>query len=168
MNNAKLILGFLLALVMAVMQSAFFPGIHLLAFVPFLAIVCFHSSFCTALWLAALAGTCQDFLVSHPSGVHVLQYTLLCFVFFRWHSFFKEHPLQLPLFSFLISFCAPLFELVILFLFAHEGKQVIWLDWVTGPFIDGIYAFFWFVGPFALLEWIVHRWKCWKTLWNPK
>ena len=151
---------------MALMQSVFFPGMHLFAFAPFLALLCMHFSFCSALWLAALAGTCRDFLVSDPAGIYALHYTLLCAIFFRWRSLFKEHPLQLPLFSALISFFALPLEIVILFLFAQGVGRFPLFEFFVGPLVDGIYSFFWFVGPLALLDWGANQWKIWKL--NPK
>lgn len=162
MRNSKIFLGFVLALLMAIMQSAFFPGMHLFAFAPFLALLCIYVSFCPALWIAALTGTCSDFLVSDPAGIYALHYTLLCAIFFRWRLYFKEHPLQLPLFSALISFFALPLEVAILFIFSQGVERVPLFDLFMGPLIDGAYAFFWFVGPLALLEWAGNQWKLWK------
>lgn len=147
---------------MALMQSAFFPGMNLFAFAPFLALLCINLPFCSALWIAALSGTFRDFLVSDPAGIYALHYTLLCAIFFRWRSYFKEHPLQLPLFSVLISLVALPLEIAILFIFAQGVGRFPVFEFFISPLVDGAYAFLWFVGPLALLDWAGNQWKLWK------
>ena len=148
---------------MAIVQSALFPARHFFAFAPFLAILCLSTPFHSALWLAALAGCCQDFLVSDPPGIHALTYTILVSFLHRLQRNFKEHPLQLPLFSALIAAVAFPIGIFILFIFEGSVQGLILFDFFEEPLLAGLYAFFWFVGPLVLCEWIGKQWKTWKV-----
>jgi rod shape-determining protein MreD len=165
MKNPVIWIGFLLASLMAVIQSALFPQIVILAYAPFLALCCLYAPFKEALWLAALSGFCSDSLAADPFGVHTLTATLTCAALHRTCRFFKDHPLQLCLFTALISGAALPFQLFILFLFDRRGPcQGKWglLDFLTMPFVDAAYAFLWFVGPLLLWEWGRRQWKLWR------
>jgi len=159
-------IGFCLAAFMSLIQSAFFPSIPLFAFVPFIALVCINASFRSALWLAAFAGFCNDLLGSEQMGIHTLSTVLICALVHHFRSIaFKDLPLQLCLYSALISVLSIICELLILFLFDRHiqiaGKSLL-LDFIEIPFINAAYAFFWFVGPLLLWEWGIDQWKRWR------
>jgi rod shape-determining protein MreD len=163
-------ISFVLAAFMALIQSALFPSVSLFAFAPFIAIACICAPFRTAIWLSALAGFCTDMLGSDPLGIHAVSAVLVCAIVHRFRlGALKDLPLQLCLYSALISVFTIIFELLILFLFdsciSIAGKSII-LDFIEIPFINGAYAFFWFVGPLLLWEWGINQWKRWRLQTN--
>jgi rod shape-determining protein MreD len=166
MKEPKIWIGFVLASLMAVMQSALFPNFVLLPYSPFIALVCMFAPYQKALWLAALAGISSDLLSSDLFGLYALTATLSCALVYRYRwSLFKEEPLQLCFYTALISFIQTPFMLMILFLFDRRapiaGKSIL-LDIVSMPIVDALYAFFWFVGPILLWEWGFRQWKLWR------
>ena len=157
MNHMVVWIGFFLATLMAILQSALFPNIVLLAYAPFIAIVCIYKPLHQALWLSALAGLCSDLLASDPLGIHTLCSTFACALLHRYQRrFFKDQPYQLCFYTALISAVMSPMLLAILFLFDRRapvaGKSIL-LDLVGMPLVDAAYAFFWFVGPLLLWEW---------------
>jgi rod shape-determining protein MreD len=163
MKNCKIWIGFVLALLMSIIQSALFPIVSLSAFIPFLGLLCLLSPFSSALWLATLAGCCSDLLGSDPPGVHALSNTILCALMHRYHRYFKEHPLQLPLCSALLAVALLPVEWVVLFVFeGNVESRIAVLDIVEAPLLGGGYAFCWFVGPLALWDWGKMQWTIWK------
>ena len=166
MKSSNVWIAFLLASTMAVIQSALFSHIVLLAYAPFIAIACIYAPFREAIWLAALSGFCSDLLASDPPGIHALCACLTCAIVHRYRrSFFKELSLQVCFYTALISAILSPMLLILLFLFDRPapvaGKSIL-LDLVTMPFIDAAYAFFWFVGPLLLWEWGKKQFKLWK------
>lgn len=163
-------IGFVLAAFMALNQSALFPSVSLFAFAPFIALACIRAPFRIALWLAALAGFYNDLLSSDPMGIHTLSAALVCALLHRFRlGALKDFPLQLCLYSALISIFTIVCELMILFLFDSTltiaGKSQL-IDFIEIPFIHAAYAFFWFVGPLLLWEWGVGQWKRWRLCNN--
>lgn len=163
-------IGFFLAVAMALMQSALFPSISLSAFAPFIALACICAPFRIALWLAALAGFCNDLLGSDPLGIHTVSAVLVSALLHRFRlRIFKDLALQLCLFSALIAIFTLIFEIIVLFLFDRhisiEGKSLV-LDFIEMPFINAAYAFFWFTGPILLWERAIGQWKRWRLQRN--
>lgn len=165
MREPAVWIGFFLATLMAILQSALFPQVVLLAYAPFIALSCIHAPLPQALWLAALAGFCSDLLAADPFGVHTLTTTLTCAFLYRTRRVFKDRSLQLCLSTVLISAAATPLHLLILFLFDRRGPNAgQWglLDFLMMPLVDAGYAFFWFVGPLLLWEWGKQQWKLWR------
>ena len=163
-------IGFILAVFMALIQSALFPSISLFAFAPFIALACIYTPFRVAIWLAVLAGFCNDLVSSDFLGIHAVSSALVCTLVHRFRlGIFKDLPLQLCFYSALISVFTIIFELTILFLFDRRisiaGKSL-FLDFVEMPLINAGYAFFWFVGPLLLWEWAISQWKRWRAQTN--
>jgi cell shape-determining protein MreD len=119
-------------------------------------LLCMHTAPPTALWLAALAGTCTDLAASNFPGIYTL--TFVCVIAFLCRcrlNFFKDQPLQLCFFTFLISILSTPIYLALLFLFDKRlpitGKWFLF-DFFSAPLIDAAYAFFWFTVPLFLWE----------------
>ncbi|MBF8263275.1 MAG: mreD [Parachlamydiales bacterium] len=170
MKNPIIWIGFILASVMAVMQSALFSHFFILAYAPFIALSCMHTSMLQSLWLAAGAGFCTDLLSTDPMGIHTLTYTLVCALLHRFRlGVFKDQPLQLCFYTALISLAAMPMLMILLFLFdSHlpvHGKSIL-LDLIKMPLVDAAYAFFWFVGPLLGWEWGFKQWKRWRLIKN--
>lgn len=166
MKEPTVWIGFVLASFMAVIQSALFPDLFLLAYAPFIALLIMHTSMIQALWLAALGGFCSDLLASDPPGLHTLTAVIACAIIYRFRmGLFKDQPLQLCFYTALISLVTTPLHLVILFLFDRRlpvaGKSVL-LDFIEMPLIDAAYAFFWFVGPLLVWQWVRRQWKLWR------
>lgn len=166
MKEPSIWIGFVLASFMAIIQSALFPNLFLLAYAPFIALVIMHTSMIQALWLSALAGCVSDLLASDPPGLHSLTAVIACSIIYRFRmALFKDQPLQLCFYTALISAVSTPLQLVLLFLFDRRlpvaGKSVL-LDFIEMPLIDAAYAFFWFVGPLLIWEWAFRQWKLWR------
>ena len=163
-------IGFILASVMAVMQSALFPHFFILAYAPFIALSCIHAPMLRSLWLAALAGFCSDLLSTDPMGIHTMTSTLVCALLHRFRlGVFKDAPLQLCFYTALISLAAMPMQMILFFLFDRHmpvhGKSIL-LDLIEIPLVNAAYAFFWFVGPLLGWEWGLGRWKRWRIIKN--
>lgn len=163
-------IGFVLASFMAVAQSALMPGIPLLAFAPFIALVCMHTSSGQALWLSALAGLCNDLLNVAPPGIYAINATIVCALLIRFRlRTFKDEPLQLCFYTAIISAATVPVHYLLLFLFDQQlflaGKSIL-IEFVEMVFVNALYAFGWFVGPLLLWEWGSVRWKRWRLQRN--
>lgn len=165
--NKKVLVGFCFATFLAIIQSALLPHLRIFAYAPFLGLLCIHLPFSSALWLAAASGACFDLLVCDPPGFHALNHTLLCAFVHHLRRFLKEQPLQLPLFTALISLISLPLEAITLFLLDRKIEGSISLfDLIEGPILNAAYAFFAFVGPFSLWEWATKKIKHWWLLRN--
>jgi rod shape-determining protein MreD len=170
MKESGLWIGFFLATLMASMQSALFPYVPLTAYTPFLALCCMYVPYHRALWLSALSGICLDLMSTEPFGLSAVTYTLLTALFYRIRSHtFKEFPLQLCFFTALFS--AGFTPLLLLFLFLFDRRPPSTGHWfvlelMARPLIDAVYAFFWFVGPLLLLEWIKKSYLRWRLKYD--
>ena len=152
---------------MATMQSSLFH-ISLLPYAPFLALACMSTTFVRSLYFAALAGLVGDLFSGDPFGIHTLSSVLTAAALYATirRGFFKEQPLQLCIFTALVSLLFIPLYLFMLFLFDRRppvaGESALLLDCLSMPLIDAAYAFFWFTGPLWLLEWIEAQIKLWK------
>ena len=169
--SLKIWVGFVLASLMAVLQSALFE-FTLLPYAPFIALACMSTTKIRALWLAALAGLMNDLLSTDPFGIYALASVASCAALYDTirKGFFKEQPLQLCLFTALISLLFIPFTLFMLFLFDRRppvaGESALLLDCLLMPLLDAAYAFFWFTGPLWLLDWTLGQIKLWKLKKN--
>lgn len=149
-------LSFCLGLFALWIQAVFYPNIPINPFIPFIALACLLSSFSKAPWLALLAGLSIDFLSSDPFGIYALNYSLTAALCYSWHSRFSaDVPLQLSLYTAIVSFVSGFLQLALLFLFDRrvpfDGKW--WLT-VSLPGFDAMYAFFWFACPLAFFQFV--------------
>jgi rod shape-determining protein MreD len=164
-----LIFSFFLAAVAFLLQGSVLPGLHLLAFAPYVALVSLKCSTPRALWLSAIAGAFIDLFSDDPMGLHALNYTLSCFLLLRLKKHFLfNNPFHLSLFSFLVSSLSTLLQLILLFLFDRRvpfSGRWIFADLVGMPVIDALYAFVWFAAPLVLFE-RLHR--VWVVFWLKK
>ncbi len=163
-------IAFFFCSLMAVFQSALWPSVGILSYAPFLALTCMRTSFLTSLWVAALVGLFSDLLSADPFGIYALSLTLTSASAYRFRNrFFQGEPLQLCIFTGIISFLFTPLHVFILFLFDRRapfsGKWS-FLDFFTMPFLDAAYAFFWLVGPLLLFEWAKRQWKHWTLRRN--
>lgn len=166
MREPAVWIGFVLATAMAVIQSALFPQVVVLSYAPFLGLICVHVPFHQALWLAALSGCSSDLIAADPFGIQMMTSTIVvALLHSTCNRFSKEQPLQLCLFTALISaVMVPLYHAG-LFLFDRRGPcsgKWAFIDFLTMPLVDAAYAFFWFVGPLLLWEWGSRQWKLWR------
>jgi rod shape-determining protein MreD len=155
---------------MLLIQSALLPFIGFLSYAPFIALTCMRTSYLTSLWCAALVGLLSDLLAADPFGITALSLTLTASAAYRFRNrFFQGEPLQLCIFTGIISFFYTPMHVLILFIFDRRapfsGKWS-FLDFFTMPFIDAAYAFFWLVGPLLLFEWGKSQWKHWMIRRN--
>ncbi len=161
-----LILAFLLALSVWLMQATCVLNLQILAFIPFLAVLILKASLKKTLWLAALVGILVDLLSDDPMGVHALNYVITCALFFRIKRLF--HFEQLSLLAGMLSSLSTLLQWILLFLFDRRvpfnGKWI-FADVVAMPVLDALYAFVWFHAPLALA---VFLYKTWILYWLKK
>ncbi len=156
--------SFCLALAAALFGTALLPGVRLMAFAPFLALVYMRKSLIASLWMACLCGLLIDLLTSqYRFGINGLIYCLVTAALYpqRKH-FFDDKSLSLALFTALISLLATLLQLLVF----EKGISLTWKlalsDLIGMPVLDGVYAFIWFTCPIK----VYHQVKRigWRTL----
>ncbi|MBI2743192.1 MAG: hypothetical protein HYX48_04670 [Chlamydiales bacterium] len=155
----QIYLPFILALMVAIFGTAFFPSIRLFAFAPFLAIVLMRSSFLTSLWIAAGTGLLVDLLSSQMRfGAYSVIYCLTALlIYHQRRHFFADKPLALTLFTLIISLVAGSLELV--FLHALDSRlpinwRLLITDLVGMSVLDALYAFLCFTCPMKVNEYL--------------
>ena len=155
-------LAFILSVVVLYLQSTLYPELPVLAFAPFLALVCLQRPLATALLLCSLAGLVLDLVSQEPFGLHAVVYALTGFVCFRWRRLFSlETPMQFSMYTALISLVCTTTHVVLLFLFDRRipfpGRW--WMtEWLSLPLFDSAYALVWFTGPLALIRQVHRQW----------
>jgi len=167
-----LIFSFLLGTIALLLQCVLLPRLSILAFAPWIALLCMRCPLDRTLWLSALAGAMVDLISDDPMGLHALNYVLTAALLYRFRNHFLfDQPLHLSLFSGLVSGVSTLLQLALLFLFDRRvpfGGRWVLADLVGMPVIDALYAFVWFAAPLALFAWLrrywVHYWLKRKSL----
>lgn len=150
----KVVICLLLAFLAMFIQSLFIP-LNIFSFSPFLAILFLNSSFNNALWISAFTGLIVDLFSSLNFGLHTASFTILTIFLYPYRKFFSETPLNIAIFSSLISLVCSLVEWPLLFIFGDGIRASLgWLlsDFILMPMIDGFYAFLWFGLPLSLLS----------------
>lgn len=83
----------------------FMPGLKLLYFSPFMAMVLYRTTYKTALWVALACGFVMDIFMSHPIfGIYAFAYSSACALLFKLrHHFFSDRWSTYWLMTFLFS-----------------------------------------------------------------
>ena len=125
------------------MGPVLLPGMRLLAFGPFLAILCTRLSLLKCLWCALGCGLVIDVLSSGlPFGCHALNYILVTLLLFRARRFFFAHkPVALALLTAIFSLLSTGLQLIMLGCSIRFGVRGVLSDFLIMPLCDGIYAF---------------------------
>lgn len=166
MKNTQIKVAFLLGLFALIFQSAAMPSLQFMAFGPFLVLAIVYSSFVQALWLGCLSGTIIDLFSSTHMGSYALCYTLTVALLYKQkRNFIDEKPLNLALFTAVISLTSTILLTLLLFVFdrssAFSGKWAFLDAWVM-CFFDAIYALVWFYCPFILYKAAKRQIRIWK------
>ncbi len=148
-------LSFILALLVALFGSAFFPSIRLFAFAPFLALIFMRQTLLPSLWIAAGVGLLVDLLCSQMRfGTFSLIYCLTALItHHQKRNFFADKPLALSLYTGLISIVASSLELVFLYAFDSQlplTGVMIATDVCGMSVLDALYAFVCFTCPIKI------------------
>lgn len=164
MRKIPLIIPFLLALFAQLYGSAFFHPFRIIAFAPFFAIAFQRLTLLQSLWMAALVGLFIDLTNSSLRlGFFALTYSLTAWIAYKQRShFFEDKPLALSFYTTFISCLASVFQLGLLMMGSSRlplQLPSILTDLVAMPFIDGIYAFFWFTCPLQVYTQLRKKWK---------
>ena len=109
------ILSGILASLAYLFFHAFFPHVKLICFAPFLAVLFIRMKATTALWLSALTGVFTDLFSSHFFGMYALVFVLVCAFLYRQKRFFTEKPINLAIYTAIISIVITIIEPVLLF-----------------------------------------------------
>jgi rod shape-determining protein MreD len=153
--NTTVIITFFLATMALLLQTAVFPSIRLIFYIPFLIFLYFNSSFISSLWISALVGLMVDSFSSTPFGIYAINYSILTAILYKEKRFFNEKPLSISLFTVLMSMAFSIIHLILLFIFdkplSITAKWIL-TDLFIMPIIDGLYAFIWFVCPIKIFE----------------
>lgn len=154
------------------LQSTLYPQLPLLAFSPFLTLVSLRCSVDKALIFSSLAGLIIDLLSNDPFGLHALTYCLATAACYRLKNLFSaEIPIQLALFTALLSAAATLIHILLLFLFDRRVPfcGIWWIsDWTLLPIVDAFYALIWFAGPLSMFQTLRRYWVIyWLKKKNP-
>lgn len=155
MRSLSLWISFSLACFCALFGTTFLAEIRLLAFTPFFAILYHRVNFSKALWISFFCGLLLDMLSSQfRFGLFALSHVFVSFLLYKQKKhFFEEKAIALSLYSILISFCLSSFLLLFSCL-SHEitcSWPLLFSDLILMPFLDGLYAFFWFTCPLSLI-----------------
>ena len=141
----RLLLLFIYTLTLAFTLPAFFPGLHLLYFAPFLAASFYRQNKFTCLWLAILCGLLLDLFSSQTRlGFYALSYFLTVeFLYKQQRHFFEDSMTTLPLMTFLLSTTVTLIQVFLLYIF-DQGIPLSW-EWFVNdlfwnPLYDTIFA----------------------------
>ncbi len=157
-----LLFAYFLSALALLAQATVLPHLPILAFTPFLALSCLLRNFDRALLCGCMAGLTIDLLASDPFGLHALTYSLsLALCYPLKNLFSSDEPMQLSLYTSLLSIGTTLIQVLLLFLFDRRipfcGRW--WMtDWIALPVVDAIYALIWFAGPLALFRVVRRRW----------
>lgn len=170
MRSISLWIPFTLAICFAFLGTAFFPGIRIWVFSPFLAILYHRVSFAGSLWISFFCGLLLDCISSQfRFGLFALSHVLASFFLYSQKKhFFEDKWVALSLYSWLISFFLSSF----LMLFACMGSslkgslQLIVSDLFFMPLLEGIYAFLWFTCPLSLI--VYFKRHGFRKLFSPK
>ena len=149
------VLSGILACIAYLFFHAFFPHIKLICFAPFLAVLFIQTKATIALWLSALTGVFADLFSSHFFGMYALVFVLVCALLYRQKRFFAVKPINLAIYTAIISVVITIIEPVLLFLF--EKKVLLSWKWfftdlIIMPTLDGLYAIVWFAYPIKLYD----------------
>lgn len=161
----SVIFSFLIALFFTIFFSSFFPGYKPVFFAPFLAISFFSLSFTSTLWLACFSGIAVDLFASTHFGIHALISTICVLIYYRQKTFFKETPINIAIFSALISAGYILLNFLFIFIFDKGLKiSLLWFftDVVLSSVFDGIYALIFFSTPLYIVAWLKKRYALLK------
>jgi rod shape-determining protein MreD len=168
-----LILSFFLASAVLFLQGVDLPSISINAYIPWIAITILRApkqkNFLKPLFGSAGAGILLDLLSDSPLGLYPICYTVTAAFFFRFRNrFHYDQPLQLALFSSLLSLFTSGVQIFILFLFDRRvplSGEWFLINWLSSSLIDGIYSLLWFSGPLYL--WIKAS-RYWTLFWLKK
>jgi hypothetical protein len=153
----RIILIAALALLPAFFIRAIFPSLNLAFLVPLIVFCYYRTSFARSLWIALACGLLIDLLSSDGRmGLFALNYSLTtACLYHRQKHFFEESISTLPLMTIFFSLLSALIHLPLLFgLESGVPFSFPWIitDILLMPFVDGIYAFFWFSLPLLILN----------------
>ena len=155
MKKLPLIACFLLALAYLFLGTAFFPQFRIWPFAPFLALCFYRVSFKKALWLSFFSGLLMDIFSSQfKFGLFAFDHVLITtFLYAQKRHFFEDKVIAFSLYTALVSCLLSFFLLI---LSSLSDKQititfpVLLSDIIFMPFLDALYAFFWFICPASL------------------
>lgn len=151
----SLVFSFALATFLMIFSSSIFPSFKPVFYAPFLVISFFNLGFGATLWLSCLCGLAVDLFSSSHFGLHALTYVICAFIFYRQRRFFKEAPINIAIFSSIISLFYTIANAALLFLF-DSGIKMNFLglttDFVVLPLFDGLYALLCFALPIKGFE----------------
>jgi rod shape-determining protein MreD len=160
-------LNFILALAAFFFQGAYFSGVHLYVFAPFVALVTLsQKELWKALFLAAFVGALSDLFSDHPIGSHAIACSVASFLLWQLRNrFLLEKPLHFGLFTALTSFSISHLLIFLLFLFDRRipfaGKWGFG-DFLGMPLADGIFGLIWYAAPLYLIQ---EARRMWKLFW---
>jgi hypothetical protein len=152
-----LFLAFSLACLLTFFSHAQWPEFPLMAFSPFLALVCLRAPLLKSLWLAVISGLFLDLLSSGERlGFYLLPYLLTLLLLHRYRKhFFEDRMVSFSLYCASISSVTTLwmalFSLV-------SGPRFTWtweffaVDLLLLPCFDGVIGFVLFVLPSTIIH----------------
>jgi rod shape-determining protein MreD len=152
LDRKRLDASFLICLFAMLIAPAFFPGLRLLFFIPFLIIAFYKRSLLTCLWYALISGFILDCLSAHAHlGLYSFDYCLTTVLLYgQRRNFFADSISTLPLMTFFFSVISTL--ILVILLYSIEMKNILSWKWaftdlLVMPLYDSIYAFVCFILP---------------------
>lgn len=155
MKKLPLIAGFFLALTCLFFGTAFFSQFRIWPFSPFLALCFYRVSFKKALWLSFFLGLLMDIFSSQfKFGLFAFDHVLVTAVLYgQKRHFFEDKVIAFSLYTALTSCLLSFFLLILSSLSDRQitvTLSVLLSDLIFMPFLDALYAFFWFICPASL------------------
>lgn len=154
-----------LAMIATLFLSSVFPHLHLMTLAPFLVILYLNLKPISALWCSTLTGLFSDLFSSHLFGMYALLFALTSALLYRQKRFFNEKPINLAIFTALVSLLLSLMQPLFLFLFekgvALSGRWIL-TDLLLLPLLDGLYALIWFSLPLQLYDYLKKQMRIFK------
>lgn len=158
MRKIPLILFFCMAAFFAFCLQPFFPQIKFMAFSPFLVLLITKKERITALFISLGTGLLIDCSSSSTVfGTYSLIYCLTTALLYgKIRHLCSDKAAAFSLFTFLFSLVSTSIELCFLHIFNEQtlfSFHLLITDLLFMPFLDALYAFFWFTCPIKLMLW---------------
>lgn len=170
MKQKVLWIGFVLSLIATLLAPGLIPNINFMTFAPFFVLVILYCRLSTILWISFLCGLILDLFSSTKMGLYILNYCFTSFLLYRQkRNFIEEKLINFLMFTGIYSFTATLLQLMIRYIFDKNAvffHYKYFIDMITMPFLDAVYAYIWFYIPLYLWNLLEKKFKLWMMQKN--
>ena len=148
-----MVIFFFLESIFLMIFFSFVSTLKLVFFAPFLSILYFKKDFIKSLYYSFSVGIILDLFSSSIMGLNALCYTLTTFFLYKQKKFFKQNTLSIFMFTIVISITYSILYFIFSFVLERRVLPFSFLsDLFLMPFLDGVYAFLFFIFPMKIFE----------------